>query len=102
MLAIIPSYYIPATVLSQLIGPITWIPIWPRDGIIYSRLFKYTQQTAGYTENNWVPPSPKTDPQYIQSFDTFHATIVVGPTSAWNVCLLVYVDVYFVAFSIEP
>ena len=32
------------------------LPIWPLDGVIYSWLFKYTQQhTAGFTENSWNP-----------------------------------------------
>jgi len=30
-------------------------PIEIRAGVFYYRLFKYTQHTAGFTENNWVP-----------------------------------------------
>ena len=38
-------------------------PIWPRDGVIYSWLFKYAQQhTAGFTQNNIVPAPPKAGP----------------------------------------
>jgi hypothetical protein len=29
----------------------------PRIGVIYSQLFKYTQHTAGFTENNWTRTS---------------------------------------------
>ena len=31
----------------------------PRAGVVYFRLFNYTQHTAGFTENNWGPAPPK-------------------------------------------
>jgi hypothetical protein len=32
------------------------LPIGSHDRVVYSRMFKYTQQyTAGFTENNWYP-----------------------------------------------
>jgi len=41
------------------------LPIGPRAGAIYSRLFKLTQQhTAGFTENGIGPAPPKTGTDY--------------------------------------
>ena len=48
------EYFIP--------GP-TFGPFGHRAGVIYSRLFKYTQQhNAGFRENNWAPMPLKVGP----------------------------------------
>ena len=45
--------YIGSRIGYKPIGPI--FHNWARAGVIYSQLFKYTQQhTAGFTENDWV------------------------------------------------
>jgi len=35
------------------------LPIGSQAGVVYSRLFNYTQQAAGYTEKNWSPHLPR-------------------------------------------
>jgi len=53
----------PGLALSQLDQ---LLPFEPRDGVIYSRLFKYIQQhTAGFTENNWAPRLLRPGPVFI-------------------------------------
>ena len=49
------------TYIYMLVGRAGLKPIGPHAWVIYSRLFKYTQHTAGFTENSIVPCTSKTD-----------------------------------------